>query len=275
MSSAAIALVLGSAVLHASWNLVVKSSGDRLVAAGAQMTLGALASLPVVLALGIPFRAWPFMIATAVVHTGYVVSLVAGYDRGDLSVVYPIARGSAPLLVTLVAALFLDDVPSAVGLGAILLVVGGIFIVGFHGRPKGAGWALLTAVFIAGYTMIDGAAVRHLDDSVAYTLAAFIAMTIAIVPVVFLRRGVDGVMSVVRVEWKAHLVAGVASIVAYTMVLTAALTAPLGLVSALRETSVVFGALGGWLLLKEGMGLRRLRGALLIATGVVILIAAG
>jgi drug/metabolite transporter (DMT)-like permease len=275
MSLAAIGLVLGSALLHASWNLVVKKSGDRLIAAGAQMLLGATASAPIAIALGIPFRAWPFLIATSLVHTGYVVSLVAGYDRGDLSVVYPVARGTAPILVTIGAALFLDDTPGGLGFAAIVLVVTGIFIVGIRGRPRGTGWALLTSVFIAAYTMIDGAAVRHLDDSVAYTLTAFMTMTLAIVPVVLWRRGPEKVATVVRVEWRTHLLAGVASATAYVMVLTAALTAPLGLVSALRETSVVFGALGGWLILKESMGWRRMRGAVLIAAGVFLLVAGG
>ena len=274
MTLGAIALVVGSALLHASWNLVVKKSGDRLIAAGAQMLLGAAVSTPIAISLGIPFRAWPFLIATSLVHTGYVVSLVAGYDRGDLSVVYPVARGTAPILVTVGAALFLDDTPGGVGIVAIALVVGGIFVVGIRGRPKGTGWALLTSVFIAGYTMIDGAAVRHLDESVAYTLTAFMTMTLAIVPVVIWRRGWSTVSSVVRVEWRTHLLAGVASAVAYVMVLTAALTAPLGLVSALRETSVVFGALGGWLILKESMGWRRLRGAVLIAFGIFLLVVA-
>lgn len=274
MSLAAIALVIGSAMLHASWNLLVKRSSDSLTAITAQMGLGALAATPVVLWLGVPFRAWPFLIATSLVHTGYVTTLIAGYDRGDLSVVYPIARGTAPVFVTIGSALFLDDTPETVGFVAIGLVVAGIYVVGIRGRSRGTGWALATSVFIAGYTMIDGAAVRHLDDSVAYTLTAFITMTIALLPTVVWRRGTARVVAVVKAEWKTHLLAGIASVVAYTMVLTAALSSPLGLVSALRETSVVFGALGGWLVLKETFGWRRVRGAVLIATGVLLLVAA-
>jgi drug/metabolite transporter (DMT)-like permease len=274
VSIAAILLVLAAAALHAGWNLVVKAAGDRLVAAAAQMTLGALVSLPFLLFLEIPFRAWPYLVATGVVHLGYVLTLVGAYDRGDLSVVYPIARGSAPAMVTIGAAILLDDSPGGWGLIAIALVVLGILTVGWRGPVHGVGWALATSVFIAAYTMIDGAAVRSLDDSLAYTLTAFVAIAVVLGPFVMWRRGTAAIAEALSREWRSHLLAGAASVAAYGLVLAAARVSPLGLVSALRETSVLFGALGGWLILKERMGLSRLRGAVLIATGVVVLVLA-
>ena len=275
MQISALLLVLAAAVLHASWNLIVKASSDRLVAAAIQLTFGAALSIPVLTFQTLPVKALPYIVASSFVHLGYVLALVGAYDRADLSLVYPIARGSAPVLVTLGAALFLDDVPGGWGLGAIGLVVIGVFVVGIRGSGPGVNWALSTSVFIAGYSVIDGAAVRALDDSFPYTLAAFVGFAATLVPVVLWRRGLSSITAVARFEWPRHLFAAVASVAAYVMVLAAARVAPLGLVSAFRETSVLFGAIGGWLLLKEGMGARRLNGAALIAAGVVVLILAG
>jgi drug/metabolite transporter (DMT)-like permease len=275
MTTAAVLLVLGSALLHASWNLVVKRSADRLVAAAAQMTFGAFVSLPLLAARGLPPGAWHFLAATSVVHLGYVLTLVRAYDRGDLSVVYPVARGTAPVIVTAGAALLLDDAPSGWGVAAVVLITLGILTLGVRGRPRGVGWALATSGFIAAYTMIDGAAVRALDDSVAYTLAAFVGIAVVLVPYTLWRRGVPRVAASLAAEWPSHLLAGSASVVAYALVLAAARVSPLGLVSALRETSVLFGALGGALLLKEGSAAARVRAAALIAAGMALLVAAG
>ena len=122
--------------------------------------------------------------------------------------------------------------------------------------------------------MIDGAAVRSLDESLPYTLAVFVAMTAVLLPVTLWRRGPRGVVTALRTGWRSQLLAGSASVLAYALVLAAARISPLGLVSALRETSVLFGALGGWLILKEAMGAKRLRGAVLIAAGIVTLVIA-
>ncbi len=275
MSIAALLLVLAAALLHASWNLVVKSSNDRLIAAGIQFTVAALVCAPFLFFVDVPAKAFPYLIATSIAHLGYVLSLVAAYDRADLSVVYPIARGAAPVFVTIGAALFLDDTPGGWGLAAIGLVVAGVLIVGIRGTGHGVGWALATAVFISGYTMIDGGAVRELDASLPYTLAAFVAFAAPLIPVVLLRRRPAEISAAVRSEGWGHVFGALAGLVAYALVLAAARVAPLGLVSAFRETSVVFGALGGWLLLKEELGRRRIRGAVLIAAGVVALLAAG
>lgn len=274
MSGASLALVLGAAVLHASWNLVVKSSSDRLVATGVQLAFGAVVCAPFLFFLDVPARAIPYLAASSLAHLGYVLTLVGGYNRGDLSTVYPIARGTAPVIVTLGAAVFLDDTPRLWGLVAIACVVAGVMIVGLRGGGPGVRWALATSVFIAGYTMIDGAAVRELDESVPYTLAAFVAFAVVLIPVVMWQRTPGDVRSAIRREGWGHLYAAVASIAAYVLVLVAARVSPLGLVSAFRETSVVFGALAGWLVLKEQLGPRRLRGAALIAVGLVALLGA-
>ncbi|NNC42597.1 MAG: EamA family transporter [Acidimicrobiia bacterium] len=275
MSALPLVLVLSSAVLHASWNLVVKSSNDRLLAGWAQVVAAALVMSPLVVLNPIPARILPFVALSAAVHTLYISSLVAAYERGELSLVYPVARGTAPLIVTIAAATLLDDIPSAGGIAAILLVVIGILWLARGTNTNGLGWALVTAVTIASYTLIDGASVRTLDTAVGYTGAVFIGNAILLTPTVLVRRGFASIRQILIVEGGRNLLGGAASAAAYVLVLVAARLAPLGLVSAFRETSVVIGALAGWLVLSEPDGLRRLRGASLVAVGLGVLVFIG
>jgi len=267
----AFSLVLGAALLHASWNLLVKASGDRLVAGWAQVFFGAVVFLPFLLVVGVPWSAWPFFAVSGFLHLAYSLSLVTAYERADLSVVYPIARGAAPLFVTLAAFAFLDDRPGWWGLAGIALLVTGVLLIGVRRPLSGVGWALLTAVLIAAYTSVDGAAVRDLGESFAYTITVFVVGAMLFTPLVIRLRSWGGLVGAVRRERWRYVFAGVASAGAYGLVLIAARSAPLGLVAAVRETSVVFGALGGWLLLGESFGLKRLRAAIVIVAGLVLL----
>ena len=262
-------------MLHASWNLLVKASNDRLVAGWAQMFFGALVFLPLIISVGVPWGAWPYFVVSAVIHVAYSLALVTAYGRADLSVVYPIARGAAPLLITVAAFAFLDDRPGPVGLGAIALLTMGVLLIGLRRGQLGTWWALLTAALIACYTSIDGAAVRSLEESFPYTVTVFVVGAVLFTPIVLRRRALAGLRAAVRAERWQYVFAGVASAGAYGLVLIAARSAPLGLVAAVRETSVVFGALGGWLILKEPLGTQRLRAAALIAAGLVLLAFAG
>jgi drug/metabolite transporter (DMT)-like permease len=271
MDPAALGLTLGSAVLHASWNLVVKSSNDRLVAAWAQVSFGALVFAPFLIASGIPWEAWPSLVASTLVHLVYGLTLVAAYSRGDLSVVYPVARGSAPVLVTIGAVVFLADWPGVIGATAIFLVVAGVLLTGLRGRGHGLPWALAVGALIATYTVIDGAAVRDLDGSFSYAVTLTIFNACAYIPVLVAVRGPRRMFGALRTEWWRHVLGGTASVGAYALVLIAARHASLGLVAAVRETSVVWGALGGWLLLGEAGGRRRFEGAALIALGLMLL----
>lgn len=270
MATGVFLLVLSSALLHASWNLAIKASSDRLVTAGAQVTLGALAFAPVLAVTGLPHGVWGWVALSSGVHLLYGLSLVTAYERGDLSAMYPIARGTAPALVALGAAIFLGDQIDGAGLAAIALIVGGIVAIGLNGRPRGVGWAIVTGLFITTYTLIDGQAVRQLDGALAYTVCVFAGNAILYTPVVLWRRGPAGVVSGVRTDWWRQLLGGSASALAYIFVLIAARTAPLGLVSAVRETSVVFGALAGWLLLRERLGGQRVIASASIAVGLVV-----
>lgn len=267
-------LVLASALLHASWNLVIKASSDRLLAAWAQVTFGAILFSPVLVVAGVPGRVMAAIVTSSIVHIVYGLSLVAAYERGELSLVYPVARGVAPVLVTIAAALVLDDTPSTAGLIAIGFVVAGVLWVSSGTATHGIGWALLTGGAIATYTLVDGNAVRSLDTALAYTTAVFVGNAILYLPVILLRRSPQRIVGALRLEWRRHLFGGGASALAYALVLAAARLAPLGLVAAFRETSVLFGTLGGWLILHEPDARGRLRGASLIVVGLGVLVLA-
>lgn len=270
-----LALVLGSALLHATWNLLVKSSIDRLVTAWAQVTAGAMVFLPFLIAADIPSRVLWSVLASGAVHLAYGLLLVESYRHGDLSLVYPVARGSAPIIVTVVAWFLLADQPNPVALIAIGLTAAGVLSVARGSWSVGVTFAVATGVAIASYTLIDAAAVRSLDSALGYTFAVFFSNAVFYTVYVVTRRTIGEIRAVVAVEWRRQLAGGLASTVAYGMVLAAARLAPIGLVSAFRETSVVFGAIGGWLILGESEAKARLGGAGLIAAGLAVLVLFG
>lgn len=275
MGTLPLALVLMSAVLHASWNLAVKSSTDRLLASAGQVVFVSLLALPFLIANGFPSELWLSVVGSVAIHLIYGLALVAAYNRGDLSLVYPVARGSAPLLVTAVAAMLLDDTPSLGGLIAIVLVAVGVLAMARARELAGLGWALVAGATIATYTLVDGAAVRQLDSAIPYAAALFVGNGIAFAITAAIMRSPREIGQSIRSEWKVNTLAAVASVAAYTLVLTAARLAPLGLVSAFRETSVLFGVLAGWLILHEPRAKQRLPGALLIAAGLFVLVVFG
>jgi drug/metabolite transporter (DMT)-like permease len=265
----AFALVLAAAVLHASWNLLLKASGDRLVAAAVQAAAGALVLLPFLVAGGYPTDRWLSLVASGVLHLGYGLTLIGGYDR--LSVIYPVARGTSPLLVTIGAALFLDDALGVSGLLGVVLVAAGIL--GVARRPgRGVVWALACGCCIAGYTLVDGGAVRAEGGSLRYTAALFLTNAVTLGAVALLRRGPRPLLAAIRSAGVRQGAGGAASAAAYLLVLIAARWAPLGSVSAVRETSVVIGALAGWRLLGEPFGRHRIAAAAVIAAGLVVLV---
>lgn len=270
-----LALVLAAALLHASWNLAVKTSSDRFLASAAQVVFGSLTAIPLLVILGVPTEAWRSIAASGLIHLVYGLSLAAGYEKGDLSLVYPVARGVAPIIVTIAAALLLDDLPSTGALVAIGIAVLGVLFMARSRSPAGLGWGLVTGFTIAAYTTVDGAAVRTLDSAVAYTAAVTVTTSMLFAVVVLIRRPISAIRATVASEWRLHTLAGSASVGAYMLVLAAARLAPLGVVAAFRETSILFGVLGAWLLLGEREAVRRLPGAALIAVGLVVLVTVG
>jgi drug/metabolite transporter (DMT)-like permease len=297
---AATLLALGSALVHASWNLLIKTSEDRAVAAWGQFTAAAAVAIVGLAIVGGPgWEALPYLAGTGVVHLVYIESLVAAYTHGDFSLSYPLARGGGAVLAAVGSALVLDDRLPV--LGWIAIAVAGAGLVGLRGRgvpaaddivlgadPGAAAvrsdraaeraalvFALVTAACIATYTIIDSAGSRAGDSGVAYGLASVAVSGTAVCLSNLVRAQRRARAGALRAEWVRHLAGGVGTLVAYTMVLVAVRRAPVGYVTMLRESSVVVGALFGWLVLKEGLGGRRLVASGVILAGLVLLVAAG
>jgi drug/metabolite transporter (DMT)-like permease len=272
LTSTAFALAIAAAALHASWNLVVKASGDRLVAATAQAVFGAVAFLPFLALGGLPDGAIVPAFASSGCHVAYYLALVRSYRATDLSVAYPVARGTAPLLVAVGGIVFVDDELTLLAWLGIAVVSASLLSIGLHVREAAhLAWPLATGVVIATYTLIDAHGVRSTGERMAYVGLLFALTPVWLVPLVVRRRGTAAIARAVRTDGWRLAVAGVASVTSYSLVLLAASRAAVGPVAAVRETSVVFAVLGGRLLLGEDVGHRRVLGAAGVAAGAVVL----
>ena len=267
-------LALASAVLHTFWNLIVKTDRDRLLAQWGVMAAGALLFGPWLLFYGMPeSRAWPYVVASALVHVGYSLSLVQAYEHGDLSAAYPVARGVAPLPTAIGAAILLDDRLDSIGYFGLLLVSAGLIVVASRGSGRVAMmWALSTGLTISLYTLVDTAGVRAGDESFRYVIALFVLDSLMLTGVVVVRRSRTQILRAVRSSGFSYVAGGVGSVGAYGLVLLAVRSAPLGYVAALREASVILAAVAGWRLLKEGFGVRRTLGAAVVAAGIALML---
>jgi drug/metabolite transporter (DMT)-like permease len=289
MTPLALALVLAAALCHATWNLVAKKSGgggNFFVLMGS--ILVTILWLPVVIWTGYQevshwgWTAWAMLSASAVVHVLYFRSLLHGYAVSDLTVVYPVARGSGPLLSSVGALLLMGEHMSVLsGIGALLVVAGVFLIAGGPGLwreahdpskrervKRGLLWGAITGGFIAGYTVIDGYAVKVL--LISPILVDYVGNVLR-VPVMlpFALRDPSGFMQAFRQQWKAAVVIATLGPLSYIMVLYAVRLAPLSHVAPAREVSMLFAALLGGQLLGEGDRVVRLVGAACIALGVV------
>jgi drug/metabolite transporter (DMT)-like permease len=270
---AATFLALGSAALHAAWNLLVKTSSDRLLTAWGFYLVGGILFLPFLPVVGVPGAdTLPFLAASSVVHVVYVVALTRAYDHADFSLAYPLARGGGALIAAIGGVLFLSDSLSALAWLAIAIVVGGLASLI---RPEVGRiallWAGLTAAMIGTYTTLDAAGARRssgLGYGIAITLGAGAVLSVALIATGSGSR----IGPALRAEWPRYLLGGVFSTLAYSLVLAGARLAPVGYVAALRESSVVLGAAAGWLFLHERLGRARLASAVVVTTGLVLLI---
>ena len=269
--------VLGAGLLHASWNALLKAApgGDPMldtatVVAGS--AVWAIVALPFV---GVPDpAAWKFVAASTAIHFAYYVTLAHAYRTGDLSFAYPLMRGTAPLITTVLGVALLHELPSAHATAGILLICAGIVSIAFVRRerhpPAAAGWAFANAGVIALYTLTDGSGARASGNPLAYvTWLIFIEGWPFLLWIVW-RRGAPAVRYIGD-GWRRGLLGGFCSLAAYGIVLFAMTRAPVAAVAALRETSVLFAALIGALWLKEGFGAMRLAGAASVVMGVAAL----
>jgi drug/metabolite transporter (DMT)-like permease len=268
------AVVILGALLHATWNAIVKSAGDKLLTT-IMVTVAAAGISAVLLPfLTAPDRAsWPFAAWSALLQIAYFLLVARIYEVADMSQAYPLMRGTAPLLVALVTVLQMDDSLSVVAWIGITGICVGIFTMALGsklGHRKGIYLALLNAFVIAGYTLVDGIGVRRSGSPAAYTLWVFLltGLPFAIWAVAIKRT--TFVPYIVR-HWRIGTVGGVGATASYGLALWAMTIAPIAVVAALRETSILFGTLIAGLLLKEHIGARRIFAAGIIATGAVVL----
>ena len=290
MALDAFALIILAGLIHAGWNIAAKKAGGDARFAFFTAVLMMVVWAPLGWWLGrdaVPLwgaREWAFIVASGLLHVLYYVILLRGYRRADLTVVYPLARGSGPLLSSFVAITLLGERLSWLGALGIAGVVGGVFLIA--GGPAllrathdpaartrvhaGMGYGLLTGAFIAAYTVVDGYAVKVLLMSpilVDY-MGNFVRVAV-LAPTVL--RDLPTARSLWVVQWRFALLVAVVSPVAYVLVLFAMREAPMSHVAPAREVSMLFAALLGGHLLNEGDRLARLAGAVLIAAGVVAL----
>ncbi|MEV6526316.1 EamA family transporter [Longispora sp. NPDC051575] len=283
MPPAAIALVVAAAFCHAGWNLAAKRAGDGGPALlWLSTVVSALLYAPALFFVRPSFTlaAVAVIFCSAVLHLGYFVLLQRGYRVGDLSVVYPLARGTGPLLSVGVAVLVLHERPGWLALGGAVAVVAGILILssgpGTGDRAKrrtGFAYGLLVGVFIAGYTLFDAHAVGPLAVApLFYEWGSNVFRLLFLSP--YAARNPGKVGDVWRRYRKEVLVIGALSPLAYILVLFAYRMAPVSLVAPARELSIVVGSVFGWLLLREPNPVRRLLGAAVVLGGVVALASA-
>lgn len=267
-------LVLLSALMHASWNYLVKTSPDRLLD-----TVGLAVGSSLLAACLLPFvplpapESWPWLGLTLVVHVGYFLTLVETYRHTDLSLAYPLMRGMAPVLVALAAPLAGEALSPGLLLGVALVGAGIVLPTGlglWQGSltKAGAGFALANASIIATYTLSDGIGVRLAGNAASYTLWLFFLNAWGILAFAWWWRG-NIVLTQLRRRWAAALVGAALTMGSYGIVLWAMTVAAIPAVAALRETSVIFAAVMGTWFLKERMGRWRIAGSLLVALGAV------
>lgn len=287
MTPLALGLLLLSAALHASWNLLLKQAADRQAAAWWAMLFGAAAFLPALAFFQpLPITIWPYLLASAAAEAAYYFLLATAYDATDFSIAYPIARGTAPGLLALWAMLFLNESPSAIGwagmaiLAVGLMTTGGVFgrrsgrattVKATHASPiRGVMIALGVAVCISTYSIIDGAAVR-LVPALPYTSLVFLLTALFLTPLVAWRSGRVAMWREGRRHPGRLALIGILSLLAYLLVLVAYGFAPIAYVGAVRELNILFGVvLGAWVL-KEPVSRGRWVGVVLIVVGVIVI----
>ena len=266
-------LVMCAAVLHASWNAVLRDGSDRLWSMTLMMIAVMCVSAAALAFVPLPKSAsWPYVMASAAIHSGYNLSLVRTYRSGDLGQTYPVSRGSSPVLVTMGAAISAHEAITVISAVGIAMVSLGILSLAFQGKNVRSDFllpAFATGVLIGAYTVVDGIGVRLSGSSVGYTTSMFLLWSITMPAIYFAMRGKPSAYT--KTQTAMALIGGIVSILAYGIVIWAMQYGAMGVVSALRETSVVYAAVIGWIFLNEKLSLRRILSCLAIAAGAACL----
>lgn len=270
MTLATFGVLLFAAALHATWNAIVKGSTDKLLTATLVTGSAALLAVIALPFLEQPDRAsWPFIVASTVFQIAYFRLLAVNYHRSEMSLAYPLMRGSAPLIVTLVSVLFLNvELPPLAWIGVVIICSGvlGMAATRHTGNGLSIALALLNACVIAGYTLIDGEGVRRSGAPASYTLWIYLLTGPALVGwALATRRGTF--VRYVGSNWMYGIIGGIGTATSYGLALWAMTRAPVAVVSAMRETSILFGTLIAVTILSEQVSRRRIIAACLIAGG--------
>ena len=271
-----VAAVLLAAFLHAAWNAVAHAIADRLIGfalIGAAATAGGVV-LTLVVRAPAP-ASWPYLAVSAALHVGYSLLLLRSYELGEFGQAYPLARGTSPWLVAIGAAAFAHETLTPPRLAGVAVISVGLASLVFAGRLTRAdvpaiGAALLTGVTIAAYTTVDGLGVRHAGGALGYAAWLFIAEG-AVIPLMAVAARREKFWAQARPHLAAGLAGGVASIIAYGLVLWAQTRGALAPIAALRETSVIIGAIIGALVFRERFGRWRIVATVLVAGGVALI----
>lgn len=277
--------VLFGALLHASWNAIIKSGRDTQLDTALVHSLGCVLAWPVLLYVGLPNAAsWPYIATSTVIHLGYYIALAGAYRHGDLGLTYPVMRGSAPLLVALASVTFIGERLSMSAWIGVAIVCVGVLTLGLSGsaahsgdesqRRKALAFALCNAAIIALYTVVDGIGVRASGNALAYVAALFLFDGLPYLLLVMWQRPSaqrGAALGYMAGRWKLASVGTLASLGSYAIALWAMTRAPVAMVAALRETSVLFAAVIGTLLLREPFGWQRATGTVIVVGGVIAL----
>ncbi|ATM96074.1 putative inner membrane protein [Yersinia frederiksenii] len=277
MSSEIFLAVLGAALLHASWNALVKFGSNRFVAISLMAIFSGVISLIGVFFVGLPsLSALPWLLLSVVFHTGYCLFLSKAYEQAEFGQIYPIARGVAPLLSALLSWLILSEIPRTVALLGAVVLVSGVIMMTFDGRRgvnklniRAIIYALITATFTACYTLSDGAGSRASIEPLSYILWLFMFNGLTMFALLWIMHR-KVVFREIRQHWRHGLIGGAMQLLAYGIVIWAMKSTPIALVAALRETSVLFAMVISIWMLKEKPSMLRLIASAVIMAGVVI-----
>ncbi|XXD07457.1 EamA family transporter [Klebsiella sp. R445] len=274
MTISVFCILLFAALLHASWNAIVKASGDKMYAA-----IGVSGSAALIAMVALPFvpqpslTSAPYLVLSSALQVVYTVLVAKTYQVSDMSQTYPLMRGTAPLLVAIVSVAVLGDSLSPLAWSGIAVICLAILAMAFNGHASsrtGIILALINACFIAGYTLVDGTGVRLSGTALGYTLWSFFMNGFCLLSWSMVARRREA-SRYLRQHWKTGLIGGLSTMGSYGLALWAMTQAPLAVVAALRETSILFGAIIALVLLKEKLIALRIVAACGIAAGAILL----
>lgn len=279
-------VVLVAALLHATWNALIKVSGDRLAIMAVITGSTSLLVIPLLFVFPLPDKAsWPYLGASALIHSGYMLILVKAYSHGDFSQIYPVARGSAPLLTAILGFVFVGEKIAGLELLGMLLIVGGIIAFAFENSIRkvkkidnkvssiGIALSLLVGLSITAYSLVDGLGARVSGNAFSFIAWSFFLDGFIVAAVAYVRRRNQIRQTILKV-WKPGLLVALISTIAYGLVVWSFTLSPIGLVATLRETSVLFALLISAFLIREKISRYRVIMSVVVLLGIGLIGAA-